>query len=258
MQTAALPQMIFSFFSPNLPTWTIFPGIWINFSAGLAVWLSLAKRLEGELSLTSLESVDVCLYTYATAIATGLLLCTLGVLLTPAKSFSWDSIWDSDHLAAADEGEVEAIKQDTQFSSANLKKWLIVAAVASGIIFAVFMLIWPLSLYRDYIFTKAFFSGWIGVSGAWAFLAFGLVGIYPLWEGRFVFLKLFQATWALLTGRGFQTQTQQAQGTAHEKQPETPGGSSTDGDSTPNESINGSKQKIDAGGAVETAELSRR
>lgn len=42
------------------------------------------------------------------------------------------------------------------------------------------MLIWPLSLYRDYVFTKSFFTGWIVVSGAWSILAFVAVGLFPL------------------------------------------------------------------------------
>ena len=45
------------------------------------------------------------------------------------------------------------------------------------------MLIWPLSLYRDYIFPRSFFGGWVWVSFAWSVLAFVAVGLYPLYEG---------------------------------------------------------------------------
>lgn len=246
--TAALPQMIFSFFSARLPTWSVFPGIWIGFSAGLAVWLSLAKRLVGQVDLTALEDTDVCLYTYTTTIVVGLIISTIGVVFTPSD-FQWESIWESSHVAAADGQEVALIKQDTRFSAGNLKKWLLIAGVGAGTIFTVFMLIWPLSLYRDYIFTKSFFEGWIGVSGAWAFLAFGLVGLYPLWEGRFIFLKLVQATWSLLTTGKFELPAGQEKSIRHEKDispgdAETVQGSATQNSS--DSSLNEKKQQKQA------------
>lgn len=76
--TAALPQMWFSFFGDRLPRWAVFPGIWIGFGAGLAVWLSLANRIGGGVTLAALENVDVCLYTFTTCIGVGILLSTFG------------------------------------------------------------------------------------------------------------------------------------------------------------------------------------
>ena len=94
-----------------------------------------------------------------------------------------------------------AIAKDSRYHAANLKKWLLISAVASGVIFAVFMLIWPLSLYRDYVFTESFFSGWVTVSVAWAFVAFGIVGFIPLWEGRFLFKSIGLGITARLKGQ---------------------------------------------------------
>lgn len=198
--TAALPHICFSFFGSHLPRWAVFPGIWIGFGAGLAVWLSLAKRLEGAVNITALGAVDVNLYAFTTTIATGILLCTFGSLFTPLH-FDWSSIWDDRYKNADDEEEVKIIENDERFSPKSLKKWLYVSAVASVVVFAVFMLIWPLSLYRDYIFTRSFFTGWVAVSITWAFLGFLTVGIYPLWEGRAVFLAAAHALRAVLTGR---------------------------------------------------------
>lgn len=121
--------------------------------------------------------------------------------MTPLH-FDWKSIWENRYQNADDEEEVKIIENDERFREGNLRKWLYVSAVASVIVFAVFMLIWPLSLYRDYIFTRSFFQGWVGVSVTWAFLAFITVGIYPLWEGRSVFLAAGHALYTLLTGKG--------------------------------------------------------
>lgn len=76
--TGSLPALCFSFFGDRLPRWAVFPGIWIGFGAGLAVWLSLAHRLVGQVSLAALEDVSVDLYTYTTAIGTGILFGTFG------------------------------------------------------------------------------------------------------------------------------------------------------------------------------------
>ncbi|KAJ5809704.1 uncharacterized protein N7503_001922 [Penicillium pulvis] len=73
------------------------------------------------------------------------------------------------------------------FDDATLKelhKWLKVACVSFVVLFLVTVVVWPLPLYRDYIFTKSFFSGWTTVAIIWQFGAFGAVVIYPLYDGR--------------------------------------------------------------------------
>ena len=180
--TGSLPGLAFSFFGDRLPTWSVFPGVWISFFAGLAVWFSLAKRLVGEISLEALENTDVDLYVYTTCIGTGILLCTIGSIFTP-QYFDWSSLKDHHRGDTTEEKEIAAIENDERFKDKYLKKWLLIAGVSTVIIFVVFMLIWPLSLYRDYVFTKSFFTGWVVVSGIWSILAFLAVGIYPLIEG---------------------------------------------------------------------------
>ena len=73
------------------------------------------------------------------------------------------------------------------FDDATLKelyRWLKIACVFFVVIVLVTFVAWPLPLYRDYIFTKSFFSGWTTVAIIWQFGAFGAVVIYPLYDGR--------------------------------------------------------------------------
>jgi len=42
-------------------------------------------------------------------------------------------------------------------------------------------------MFRDYIFTESFFTGWVIVSFIWAVFGFVAVGLYPLYEGLPVF-----------------------------------------------------------------------
>lgn len=56
--------------------------------------------------------------------------------------------------------------------------WLLVLGVV------VTILLWPLPLYRDYIFGKQLFKGWVAISILWQFFAVLAVVIYPVWDGR--------------------------------------------------------------------------
>ncbi|KAJ5773701.1 Sodium/solute symporter [Penicillium paradoxum] len=72
------------------------------------------------------------------------------------------------------------------FDEATLKelyRWLKIAWYMFGTIVLVTFVAWPLPLYRDYIFTKSFFAGWVVVAIIWQFAAFGAVVIFPLYDG---------------------------------------------------------------------------
>jgi hypothetical protein len=56
--------------------------------------------------------------------------------------------------------------------------WLLVFNIVATI------LLWPMPLYRDYIFGKELFSGCVEVSILWQFSAVLAVAIYPVWDGR--------------------------------------------------------------------------
>jgi hypothetical protein len=66
----------------------------------------------------------------------------------------------------------------------ELYRWLKIACIMFVVIVLVTFVAWPLPLYRDYIFTKSFFSGWVTVAIIWQFGAFGAVVIFPLYDGR--------------------------------------------------------------------------
>ena len=66
----------------------------------------------------------------------------------------------------------------------ELRRWLKIAWYMFVAIVLVTFVAWPLPLYRDYIFTKSFFGGWVTVAIIWQFGAFAAVVIYPLYDGR--------------------------------------------------------------------------
>jgi hypothetical protein len=66
----------------------------------------------------------------------------------------------------------------------HMGKWKRIAGWLLVVNVVVTILLWPLPLYRDYIFGKQLFSGWVAVSIVWQFLAVLAVVIYPVWDGR--------------------------------------------------------------------------
>lgn len=69
--------------------------------------------------------------------------------------------------------------------------WYKVAKIFAIVICLITWIVWPYSLYRNYIFSKSFFSGWVVVAIIWVFLAFIFVVIYPLYDGRKSLFKVY-------------------------------------------------------------------
>ncbi|KAL1886284.1 hypothetical protein Plec18167_000213 [Paecilomyces lecythidis] len=78
----------------------------------------------------------------------------------------------------------------------------IIASIFSVIVGLVTWVVWPLPLYRDYIFTKSFFSGWTVVSEIWLFFCLLVASVYPIVDGRDVLLKAARLAWQSVTGKG--------------------------------------------------------
>lgn len=66
----------------------------------------------------------------------------------------------------------------------HMGKWKRIAGYLLVLNVVVTILLWPMPLYRDYIFGKQLFSGWVAVSILGQFFAVLAVVIYPVWDGR--------------------------------------------------------------------------
>jgi SSS family transporter len=206
---AGLSPLIFIFFDTRLHPAVVFPGIWINFVAGVAVWLSVAWHNYGVVNLASVGGVVPCLAGCGTGIGVGLVLSVISVLFFP-RDFAWSripEILEEQHRhaqqlrgekvaertqvdekaasSASSQGEttLELIEHDPSYDPKRLDRSFRIAVVSALTIFVVITIIWPFSLYRDYIFSRTFFQGWVTVSFIWAIAAFVGVGIFPLVQG---------------------------------------------------------------------------
>ena len=66
----------------------------------------------------------------------------------------------------------------------HIYKWLRFASVFFVLNVLCTIVLWPLPLYRDYIFSKAFFGGWVTMAIIWHFFAMSAVIVYPVYDGR--------------------------------------------------------------------------
>jgi hypothetical protein len=66
----------------------------------------------------------------------------------------------------------------------HIKKWFKIASIYFIVDVLVTFVLWPLPLYRDWIFTKSFFGGWVTMAIIWHFAAIFAVIVYPIYDGR--------------------------------------------------------------------------
>ena len=66
----------------------------------------------------------------------------------------------------------------------HLRRWYKIAWIFLLFVVAVTFVVWPMPLYRDYVFTKPFFRGWVTVAIFWQFFALLAVVVYPVYDGR--------------------------------------------------------------------------
>lgn len=95
------------------------------------------------------------------------------------------------------------------FDEATLQKlrlWERIAWVFFVVIVLITFVLWPMPLYRDYIFTKPFFSGWTTVAIVWQFFAFGAVVVYPVWDGRHAIAKGARGVWRSIGSRSYKAE----------------------------------------------------
>ncbi|KUJ10006.1 urea active transporter-like protein [Mollisia scopiformis] len=66
----------------------------------------------------------------------------------------------------------------------HIRKWFKIASSYFVLNVLVTIVLWPLPLYRDWIFTKSFFGGWVTMAIIWHFGAIAAVIVYPIYDSR--------------------------------------------------------------------------
>ncbi|EXJ72193.1 uncharacterized protein A1O5_04697 [Cladophialophora psammophila CBS 110553] len=83
----------------------------------------------------------------------------------------------------------------------HIKKWFKIASIFFVVNVIVTIVLWPLPLYRDWIFTKSFFGGWVTMAIIWHFGAMFVVVVYPFYDGRHEIARAVRGMLKDLKGR---------------------------------------------------------
>ncbi|KAG7664549.1 uncharacterized protein J8A68_001923 [[Candida] subhashii] len=86
-------------------------------------------------------------------------------------------------------------KSNQQLSPKELDFWIKIATAASVFILLITWVLWPMPLYRDWIFSKAYFQGYVTVSLIWLYTTLIVIGILPLIAGRHSIAKVFRGVY---------------------------------------------------------------
>ena len=72
----------------------------------------------------------------------------------------------------------------------HIKRWLKIAVAFFIVNVLCTIILWPLPLYRDWIFTENFFDGWVVMAMIWQWFALCTVVIFPIYDGRHAIAKV--------------------------------------------------------------------
>lgn len=76
-----------------------------------------------------------------------------------------------------------------------LTTYLKLAYAAFIFVLLVTWVLWPLPLYRDWVWSRAYFKGYITVSLIWVYGALLVIGVYPLIDGRHSATKIIRGVY---------------------------------------------------------------
>lgn len=82
-----------------------------------------------------------------------------------------------------------------QLTERELDFWIKIATGAAIFILLITWVLWPLPLYRNWKFSRAYFKGYVTVSLIWLYGAFIVIGLVPLVAGRKSFYKVFNGVY---------------------------------------------------------------
>lgn len=179
---------------------------------GLAVWLATTYHYYQIINVENLGQQLPCLFGGLTALfLPGIVSVILSFAIKPYQ-FDWEVLRQAQILITADDdGDEEGEKRDqSSIETKNqgvvvqnkedisslendqsdlqteriLKRYKKIAYFSFFFVLLLTWVVWPLPLYRDWIWNEAYFKGYITVGIIWIFLALFVIGFFPLYDGR--------------------------------------------------------------------------
>ncbi|KAH6679202.1 putative urea active transporter [Halenospora varia] len=190
-------------------------------ASGIAVWISTAYAYSGGITVLSLEGQLPCLWGALTSTFSSAIYSIVITYIKP-QDFDWriflllnaveeDKTLIASELSPSNDNSTTAIQDNRNLDDVvhpfpateikRLKRAGTIASIFSVVIGLLTWVVWPLPLYRNYIFTRPFFMGWTVVSEIWLFFCLFVAVVYPLIDGRDVLAKAGRLAWGALTNK---------------------------------------------------------
>ncbi|KAJ6286794.1 Sodium:solute symporter family-domain-containing protein [Bipolaris maydis] len=188
----------------------------LGLCCSITTWLvTTAKLNDGVITVETSGANNPMLAGNVVALLSPMIFIPVFTLIFGVDNYDWVSmknirlVDDSDVTAAANldleavhgrhgtlSPEAEAEEQRKLFRASKIAK------TTTAALTLILLVLWPMPLYgTGYIFTKAFFSGWVIVGIIWLMCSTMAVGVYPLWEGRQSLVRNFGGMWRDVTGK---------------------------------------------------------
>ncbi|EPS43878.1 hypothetical protein H072_2174 [Dactylellina haptotyla CBS 200.50] len=181
-------------------------------------WFVTAYKKFGVINVASTGSNDPMLVGNLVALLSPILFIPLFTFAFGPQNYDWTSmrtdiklVDDSEFLKEdANIRTIQHIAEGEEYEEQQKmlkRKSLIAKVLASGLTICL-LLLWPIPMYGSkYVFSKSFFEGWVVVGIIWAFVALGITGVYPLWEGRKSMARVGEGFVLAITGKSPTTVT---------------------------------------------------
>lgn len=193
---------------------------------GIATWLGTASKFYGNVSIVSTGQQLPCLYGGLVSIFLPPIVSVVLSLTVNPYVFDWDKFKEAKIIVQ--EGELEEKGSVLEVDTVDVKKnekssdilvnesnynsdeenqskyekekklislYYKLAYGSSIFTFVLFWILWPMPLYRDWIWSRLYFIGYVTVGMIWLYGAFLVVGVYPLWDGRHALGTVFKGVW---------------------------------------------------------------
>ncbi|KAK9327829.1 hypothetical protein V1520DRAFT_282706 [Lipomyces starkeyi] len=195
----------------------------LGLACSLIAWLvTTSKQNNGVINVTTSGANNPMLAGNVVALLSPVVFVPILTYLGGPQNYDWESmktirqVKDDDvpmpmpsTVSAGDEDSKDARSNTASGPTATLidstAALIRASKIARGL--TVFMtvallVLWPMPMYgSSYVFSKKFFTGWVVVGIIWILVSLILVGIYPVWEGRFALAHTAKGVWYDISGQ---------------------------------------------------------
>lgn len=110
------------------------------------------------------------------------------------KAYQKTNIRNRDDETDSDNVLDELLEREEQ-KKRLLTTYLKLAYAAFIFVLLITWILWPLPLYRDWVWSRTYFKGYITVSLIWVYGALLVIGVYPLIDGRHSAAKIIRGVY---------------------------------------------------------------